>query len=346
MKKHTLALLASLLVVVFLSGCTFPGVGPARGAATGVIIKSFAPDISEIFSEDDVTFSLSVENVGGEDAYNVQARLFGLGTDWEFLSDKLQEIGYLERSQPEYKVPGGIGDAQWDITSPPGLKVDNTYTASTRLTYSYRTTALANIKIYDSEYLRSNPEDAESIMKSSGIESFTVTNAPITVELAGLARPLIKRAGTQEASITVLLDNIGQGKPYDSTENDMTITVVKVKAYETTCVRNQSVRLPRSGKKSVPCRFELPDVEEFTTLPLEVELSYNYFLDDTTSIKVLKSLFIGEEPTYSCTAGDHSECCWNEDGPCGKDKGAQCDDDGRCHCGSTYEDYYICPKTM
>lgn len=342
MNKHTFNRLALLFIVVALSGCV--GQSTTGGAATGVIIKSFAPDISEIFSEDDVTFSLSVENVGGEDAYNVQARLFGLGTDWALLSTKVQTIDYLERSQPEYRVPGGIGDAQWDITSPSGLKVDNTYTASVRLTYSYRTTALASIKIYNSDYLRSNPEDAESIMRASGIESFTVTDAPITVELAGLARPLIKRAGTQEASITILVDNTGQGKPYTHEENDMYITVEKVKVYETTCVSNEEVRLPRAGKKSVPCRFELPDVDEFTTLPLEVELSYNYFLDDTTSIKVLKSLFIGETPTYSCTAGDHSECCWNNDGPCGYNTGAQCSSEGTCKCGSVYEADFICPQ--
>ncbi len=307
MKKHTLVLLASLFVVVVaFSGCIeLPGIGVGEGGiSTGVIIKSFAPDMSEIFSEDEVTFSLTVENIGGEDATNVRAKIFGLGTDWtgtdwDDIAKRTKTIGFLEKSQPEYKVPGGVGDAQWGIKSPVGLKVDNTYTASVRLNYSYSTTALANIKIYNNDYLRSNPEDAETIMRASGIETFSVTNAPIKVALAGLARPLIYRGEGQQASITILVSNIGQGKPYKSEESDMTITVDKIEVNGGKCEGNgeDDYRLPRTGKKSIPCRFTLPYIDSYTTIPVEIELSYNYFLDGTTSIKVLKSIYISGETT-------------------------------------------------
>lgn len=308
MKKHVLVLLASLLIVVALSGCVellgFGGVGVEGGIATGVVIKRFSPDISEIFSEDSVVFSLSAENIGGEDATNVQAKLFGLGTDWTGAdwvdtAERTKSIGFLEKSQPEYKVPGGVGDAQWDVTSPVGLKVDNTYTAGVRLSYGYSTTALANIKIYHNDYLKSNPEDAETIMRSSGIETFTVTNAPIKVKLAGLARPLIYRGEGQKASITVLLSNVGQGKPYKTAENDMTITVTNIEVHGGECEGSveKDYRLPRAGEKSIPCRFILPYIDSYTTIPMEIELSYNYFLDGTTSIKVLKSIYIGGETT-------------------------------------------------
>ena len=302
MKNQISVLLASVLVVVALSGCI--GQEAGRGAATGVIIKSFGPDMSEVFSSDPVTFTLSVENVGGEDATDVEAKLFGLGTDWTGddwvnIGSRTKYIGFLERSQPEYKAPGGFGDAQWDVEAPVGLKVDNTYSAGVRLYYGYSTTALANIKIYSNDYLRSNPEEAEKIMKSSGIESFTVTDAPITIELAGLARPLIYRGSGQTASITALLSNMGQGKPYDDEENDMEVTVTGFKVNNVNCVEDAAdiYRLPRAGKKSVPCRFNIPSVDSYTTIPVEITLSYNYFIDDTSSIKVLKSIDIGITPT-------------------------------------------------
>jgi len=303
MKKHILVLLASLLVVVVaFSGCIeIPGIGGGGGGiTTGVIIKSFAPDMSEIFSEDDVTFSLTVENVGEEDATNVKAKIFGLGTDWTGadwvdVAKRTQTIGLLERSQSEYSVPGGTGDAQWGVKSPVDLKVDNTYSASVRLTYGYSTTALANIKIYNKDYLDSNPDEQETIMRSSGIKSFTVTNAPIKVELTGLARPLIYRGSGQQASVTVLISNIGQGKPYKTEEDDMEVTVDKIEINKEKCDGNPegTYRLPRAGAKSVPCRFTLPYIDSYTTIPVDIELSYNYFLDSTTSIKVLKSIYIG-----------------------------------------------------
>lgn len=326
MKKRTLVLLASLLVVVVaFSGCTeLPGFGGGEasgGIATGVIIKSFGPDISEIFSEDEVTFSLTVENVGAEDATDVEAKLFGLGTDWKGRkegeegwfsweqADKIESIGSLENSQPEYELSGGTGDAQWVVKSPVNLKVDNTYSASVALYYTYSTTALANIKIYNNDYLTSNPEDAESILRASGIETFSVTNAPIKIGVTGLARPLIYKSEGQKASITIKLGNIGQGKPYKTEESDMTVTVNKIEINSGECegTVEKDYRLPRAGEKSIPCIFTLPAIDSYTTIPVEIEITYNYFLYGTTSIKVLKSLYIsdnGETPTPSPPSDD------------------------------------------
>lgn len=302
MNKHTLNRLALLFIVVALSGCVGQS-ATGGGASAGVIIKSFGPDISEIFSYDDVVFSLSVENVGGADAENVQAKIFGLGTDWEYTKEKqyVGGDGFLEKSQPDLKIPGGIGDIQWTVTSPPDLRVDNTYTAGVRLYYDYETISLATVKVYNSDYLRTKPEEAESIMASSGVETFTVTDAPVTIELAGLARPLIYRSSGQKASVTALISNVGQGVVYQDDEKrpEVTIDYIKVYGDSDACESDVDgvVRLPRTGKKSVSCNFELESVDVYTTIPIEVKLSYKYFLDSTNSIKVLKSLFINGETT-------------------------------------------------
>lgn len=302
MNKSSLALLAPLLVVVFLSGCIGQG-STTPGSASGVIIKSFSPDMPEVFSGDPVLFTINVENTGEEVATDVKARIFGLGTDWsgaDWTTNKQKSIGTLDRSQPELKLSGGTGDTQWDITSPQGLKVnDNTYTAGVRMTYNYATTALANIRIYNNDYLRSNPDIAQSVMKMSGIETFTVTSAPVTVELAGLARPLIYRTGgAQQATVTILINNIGQGKPYKAAENDMQVTVTGITVNNQNCQPNAAgtYRLPVNGKKSVACTFSLPTVDSYTTMPIEISLNYNYFVDGSTSVKILRSLSTGSQP--------------------------------------------------
>lgn len=289
-------ILLSLVILVFLAGCIGqPPEEVVRGIATGVVIKSFAPDIPEIFSEDSITFYLSVENIGEEDATNVSAKLFGLGTDWSWDATK-KSLPDLSKSQPEYEIPGGMADYTWDATSPSGLKVDNEYSVGVRVYYSYKSTALGNIKVYSEDYLSTLPfEEAQNIRKASGLASFTVTEAPITVELAGAARPLIYRGGTQSASVMIQMSNIGQGYPYDTAEDDREITIEEIKVANATCVsRTTGVRLPRVGKKSVTCTFSIPPsgvtITEYTTIPIEVKLSYKYFIDGSTSIKVLQAI--------------------------------------------------------
>jgi len=298
MKKALILL--SLIFLVYLSGCINQ---EKKGTTTGVIIKTFKPDISEIFSGDSVVFTLTIENVGEEDASNVQAKLFGLGTDWTWDSSK-QTIGSLMKSDSQADIPGGTGDATWDATSPSGLKVDNSYTAGVRVYYSYKTTASGTIWVYNQNYLKANPTEAEEIMGSSGIASFSVTKAPVNISLSGVARPLIYRSGTQSSSLSILIDNEGQGYPYRETETDMEITVTKFKVANTDClttISDTTPRLPRSGQKSISCTFNLPsEVVEYTTIPVEVELSYNYYLDGSTTVKVLKS-FTPEESTTTTT---------------------------------------------
>lgn len=300
MKRQILTALALLVFVVFLSGCLGQAPG-APGATTGVIIKSFAPDISEIYSGDSVVFSLTVENVGEEDATNVQAKLFGLGTGWAGLSSEYKYVNpsTLLKSQPEYKIPGGMGDAQWEPTSPT-LRVDNTYTASVRLKYKYITSAHGDIKVYTQDYLKTRPEEAESVMKSPGISSFSVSKAPITVSLTGVARPLVTAPG-RTASIAVLISNIGQGAPFKTSENDMIITIDSITVGGTTCVSDTEKRLPRGGQGSAACTFIIPNFTDYSTVPIDVQLSYSYFIDASTTIKVLKTLETGATTTVAPT---------------------------------------------
>lgn len=296
-------ILLSLIFLVFLAGCIGQTPTAAPGVQTGVIIKSFRPDISEVFSGDSITFSLSVENVGGEDATNVNAKLFGLGTDWIITTRNYSISDLLQKSQPEYKIPGGTGDASWDVQSPSNLKVDNTYTAGVRVMYTYETTALGNFKVYTQDYLRTRPEQAEQIMKSSGISSLVVTKAPVIISFAGVARPIIYRSLGQKMAVTVQLSDVGPGNPYWGSDlANMKVRVDKIKIRDKTCDGTsdckcsdwtsfpQEVKLPRTGEKSISCTYTFSEaIEDFTTIPINVELTYNYFVESSSTIKVLKT---------------------------------------------------------
>jgi hypothetical protein len=254
-------------------------------------------------NSDSATFTLTAENVGGEDATNVHAKLFGLGTDWSgadwtTVANRVKSIpGTLDRANPQQSLPGGSGDVQWAVTAPVGLKVDNSYTAGVRLYYTYKTTALANVKVYNNNYLKTNPSLSDSVLKSSGIDSFTVTSAPITVTLAGLARPLVyKGSGSQTAAVTIMINNVGTGFPFMVDENDMFVHVDSIMINNARCTNDVSgtnQKLPRNGAKAISCSFSVPNIDSFEVVPLDVQVSYSYFLDGSTSVKVLKSMTAG-----------------------------------------------------
>jgi hypothetical protein len=281
-------ILTALLLSVFLAGCTALGGGTGTGVASGVIVKSFGPDISELYPGDDVVFALTAENVGGEDATGVTAKLFGLSSDWIYQGDYQTSARSLTRAQPD--VPGGSEDFIWTATAPTGLKREQTYDAMARLKYTYTTTALGELKIYNSNYLKTRPDQAQTVTKSSGLASFTSTQAPLTISITGAARPIIYRGTAgQTYTVSALIKNAGQGYPFTNTEDDMTITIESMTVAGADCTTDVAgtARIPRGGSKSLSCNFNVPAVSEYTTVPIEVVISYNYFVDSTASIKVL-----------------------------------------------------------
>ncbi|MEM7825936.1 MAG: hypothetical protein QW412_03730 [Candidatus Aenigmatarchaeota archaeon] len=294
MKNYTILLF--LLLFVFLSGCTLLGQqqGPTDGGkkqAIGVIIKSFKSDVSEIFSGDSVTFSLTVENVGEEDATEVRAKLIGLGTDWSGEVNEIKDISDLQKRLQN--SPGGISDVQWDVTSPENLKVDTSYTAGVIVHYKYASTAHGKIKVISNDYIKTHPQEADKILKTNGIESFTATKAPIEISIAGAPMPFVYRESGQTASVSVQLKNVGQGYPYVDQQTDRKVTIDKITVNGEECLDQhfpKDVTIPTDSYKTITCKFNLPEVSEYTTIPLDVEINYYYYVESTASIKVLKAI--------------------------------------------------------
>jgi hypothetical protein len=294
MKKY--AILLFLLLFVFLSGCTlFPGSQPSgdtgKKQAIGVIIKSFKPEVSQIFSGDSVTFSLTVENVGEEDATEVRAKLIGLGTDWSGEVNEIKEINDLQKRLPN--SPGGISDVQWDVVSPENLKVDTSYTAGVIVYYKYASNAHGKIKVISNDYIKTHPQDAEKILKTSGIEGFTATKTPIEINVAGVSMPFIYREPGQTASVSIQFKNVGQGYPYVAEQKDRKVTIEKITVNNEECLNEdfpKDITIPTDSYKTITCKFNLPEVSEYTTIPLEVSLTYYYYVESSATIKVLKAI--------------------------------------------------------
>jgi hypothetical protein len=281
-----------LIGVIFLAGCIqLPGGAPVtKGLASGVVIKSFSAVNPEIYSGDYAYFDFTVENIGESDASNVCVKIYGLSdtewTDWR-PTNKMICPGSLNKANPTEKLPGGAASDEFSVKSPTNLKVDITYTAFIRTMYNYSTSGEGKIKLYSKRYLNAMPvEEAKRIRASSGIESFVTTKGPIQLSLAGLSRPLEDGGGSRR--ITLVIENGGQGGNYLANPDDRKVRIRTFKVGNTDCGGGEQ-QLPRVGPKMVTCEFTLPSVEEYTTIPVKVEIEYNYFVDATTTIKVLKS---------------------------------------------------------
>jgi hypothetical protein len=283
-----------LIGAVLLAGCVqLPGGGPGvRGVSSGVIIKEFQPTNREIISGDPAYFGFIIENIGESDATNVCVKIYGLSdiewTNWQ-PSNKMICPGSLRRTSPAEKLPGESAYDEFSATSPANLKVDTTYTAYIRVMYNYTTSGEGKIKLYSRSYLNALPiEEAKKIRASSGIESFVTTKgAPVQLSLVGVPRPIEDGTGTKR-SITLLIENVGEGGNYLSTPDDRKVRIKTFQVGNTNCPTGEQ-QLPRVGFKMVKCEFTLPSVTEFTTIPVKVEVEYNYFVDKSTTIKVLKS---------------------------------------------------------
>jgi len=283
MRKYLGLLL--LIPIIFLSGCISQPSGQT-GRPIGVVIKKFYPDVSEIYAGESVTFFVTVENIGEEDAEDVKAKLFGLGTDWGGEVGVEKEIGFLEKAVEEN---GGEGDAWWDVTAPSTIRGEYVdYPAQVRVSYKYKSHGQGILKVINSEYKRLHPEEAET----SGAE-FQATSAPVEIRLSGVAKPFIFREEGQTAYLEIKLGNIGQGKNYLEDLLDRKVRIDEITVNDQPCLNDipQIVRLPREkgDYKTISCKFELPSVEEWTTIPIYVEVSYNYFVDDKTTIRVLRA---------------------------------------------------------
>ena len=298
MEKRLIALL-SLATLVVLAGCIGIGQeeGIKAGKASGLIIKSFGPDLAEVFSGDSVTFTALLENIGEDDATSVTVKLYGLGTDWT-ITDAVQTIGDLSKADSSMDIPGGQDAVTWDTISPSNLKVNKNYEAKVRVAYSYGTSGLGSIRVYDKGYLATLPPDeAQTIYRSSGLESWLVTNGPVDIDVAGAARPyIVETDKALTATFTLLLGNEGQGYPYKTSVGDRKVTIDSIKVNDVDCDNWADIAkdptIPRTGQKSVSCKFTIAanTVVDFKTVPIEVELSYKYYLDASGTVKVLKAL--------------------------------------------------------
>jgi hypothetical protein len=264
MKKPTLLVL--LFLIVFLAGCV--GQSGISGGP-GVVVTGFSASPSTAEPSTNVEIVLTVENKGDVNAENVNAELMGLPqTEWN-IPNRVQSIGELVAPQPSRGMnQGGVGDIVWDLMSPLGKNVDIPYEATVRVTYDYTSSLDAQVSAVSTDWMRQKND-------KGGIKFQKSSSGPVSIKL--IAPSTIISSG--RIPVQFQITNTGSG---GITGEALTFSVSGVD-----CPRTD-IRLPKGRTGALYCSISTGGVTTYDVFQIGISTSYNYYIDQTTSITVLR----------------------------------------------------------
>jgi hypothetical protein len=216
------------LIIMLFSGCT--SITTASGK--GVMVKEFAPDFSEIYSGEPVTFRLLLKNEGSVEAKGAHAELLGLDEDWCSSTGGCRSSGggRLEKlpNEPECQYEGGgfsmpapnplmgtAGGTQictWTYSAPvldKGFTI--TYMPVARVFYSYKSAVTKLITFGSTSELR-RMQDSGGTLPS---ETSSSTESPVQLSIQ-TSGPIRFWEDSVAFPLEVTITNAGGGIPCSS----------------------------------------------------------------------------------------------------------------------------------
>jgi hypothetical protein len=315
MKRYLTAI--SLIVTVFLAGCIGQTPVPTKiitAGANGVIIKSFSPDLTTTDGGTDVTFSLYVKNVGDKKATNVKAALFGLSDEWGNLSyDSTAYImgnlvniipSEMSGADPSLGFEGEEGGIDFTATSPSGKAVDTTYDATARVFYTYSTISENLLRVATTDYLRSITPPGQPLPKDYSVLKSKSSSGPLLVNVKTRLATIPK--GARSVRVQFEIQNTGGGRVFTNYDGMTRATIDsndldKISKIDVTsnvdCGNGYGgsltdVKLVGGKSKVIICTVDVSDMPAagYIDKAINFNLTYNYFVESTTQVTVLKAL--------------------------------------------------------
>jgi hypothetical protein len=295
--------LTTLVLTVFLAGCTIFGAAPGMPSETnGIIIKDFGFSPSEVYAGQSAGLTLTLQNVGGAKGILGEITIFGIDAPspnagsltWGYGSGDDFTLDLITELFPPDPTTGFDGEEyfqDWVPESPTGITAATTYDFLTRVKYLYTTTFTGKIQIVDNDYLRTlSTSDSEALIKVSGVQDATVTGGPLSLTAAS-GRSFIVREGdpSESRDIKFKITNVGSGYPYKNPWSDDNLHIVTVVATDGISCSVPDVRLSRGKTGLLTCAFTTPAQGTFTNKIdkiFSITLGYGYYIDSATSITV------------------------------------------------------------
>ena len=289
-------LILPVIAVVIASGCTIPGMGGVTGGK-GIIIESFEPDFSQIYSTESVQFSLKLRNAGTVDG--VVKDIQTTGVDWAQGGFGGMGGGICESAKgkmlpavPDKGITGETKSCTWTLSPkadevPDGLSV--TFYPVARVTYHYSTSTAKSITFGTSSELRSIQDRGGTLPA----DTVSTTSGPIAIDIVSKGPIRVSEAGV-EFPIEIKITNVGGGIPCtdcSSSENwnkiNLEVKTGDLQPTEGSCDERE-VSLWRGKDNTIGCKLKVTSsgltgrVQKIIT----VTADYDYIIDATTSVTV------------------------------------------------------------
>lgn len=283
---HVKAAVLLLSLVILISGCTTGG----TGGGAGVVIESFEPDFTSVFSGEQVTFHIKLKNTGSVSSGQGKVLLLGL-EEWQTGTSAGTDCPLNPLLAPEPAF-GTSGQTQiCEITRkapvvPQGIPV--TYQATARVTYGYGSSFVKTINIGSQEELRRIQTGGGALPS----ETTSASTSPIALNVVNKG-PIRVFESSVKFPLEITVTNVGGGVVCKDNNcdtpanwNNLRIRTRVGGQEESECSRD--LTLFRGQSNTITCSVEIqkPQSGGIIQKTIEVTSSYSYFYDSTIPIKV------------------------------------------------------------
>ena len=315
------------LLVMLTSGCTIPdflggGFVVNQPEGLGVVVEDFTTDFSEVYSGEDVMFSLKVRNTGSQKATGAFAELLGLDQTWRgYEGSRInpsnqevfpqetecrytnQEINLLPPNQAS-GVSGEDYICTWKHVAPPiqaGLHAD--YKPRARFFYNYESITAKTVTLIPREDLKIYQDQGKTLPADTD----SMTGSPIQLDME--IRSPIRTIGTGvEFPVIIRITNVGGGTvcsdannckkyPYDMENQQPTAAGASWNEFKIemdlgqglsfqTCQQTMDVYLTNGKEQIISCKLRANVPDSISQRQVILKAKYGYFIDTETNLRV------------------------------------------------------------
>ena len=263
----------------------------------GLDVNNFYPDLFDVYSGEDLTLTMELENYGSSEATKIEAELFNLG-GFDVEGNTVVRVGDLEI--PEADMPPVTDEADWDIEAPD-------FTAATTreieiggaLSYDYSSIGHAHAVFIPAEEWRNMRADGDTVID---VEQ-DCSNGPIAVSVQPLRQPM---TDGREFTVRVVLTNIGGGKTKSEAHDPqldwidtVTLTIPDELELGSTCedfptvngndIESGPIKLVQGMEKTLSCKMKLKTSTQMVRqakYKIQAKADYRYTVEDTALVQV------------------------------------------------------------
>ena len=284
----------------------------------GLVVTSFQPDLAEIFSDEGVTLTLELGNLGESKATGIEAEILNSGV----LKPKAGETIIQTVSDMDVQavdMPPVSDQADWElVTDGIGTAGSEIEAPAASVSFDYVSFGNAMVKFLPRDEWRQMRQDGETVEVPQ-----TCSNGPLAVSVEPLKAPITEDSG--EFTTRVILKNIGSGKAKTG-ELDMlgTITLDLPTGLTTGSVCDfaddgngnlvaTGKKLNRDGELTLTCKLALDEdavsIVREADYEVKADVEYRYVVDSSTSVTVTEGVTSLSTAIVSPTDGAD----WNYD---------------------------------